>query len=79
MTFIDASKKGNVQLHESGMKTIILPNGEEKIDATRYAWDRDDILHKCIELAFQYKMLEDITGYKKEQNNDIDKTLRKIK
>lgn len=79
MTFIDASKKGNVQLHKSGMKTIILPNGEEKIDATRYAWDRDDILHKCIELAFQYKMLEDITGYKKEQNNDIDKTLRKIK
>ena len=47
------------------------------IDATRYAWDRDEIIHKCIDLAFQYKMLEDITGYEKEYTNKL--TIRKIK
>ena len=79
MTFIDGTKKDKVQIHESGLKTIILPDGREMIDATRYAWDRDDILHKCIELAFQYKMLEDITGYEKSTSKETDKTLRKIK
>ena len=78
MTFIDKTKKDQVVTHDNGIKTIVLPNGYEMIDATRYAWERDDIIRKCIELAFEYKMLEDITGYSK--NNDrIDENHRTIK
>jgi len=66
MTFIDKTKKDQVIEHENGMKTIALPNGLSMIDATRYAWERDDIIRRCLELALEYKMLEDITGYSKE-------------
>ena len=35
-------------------------NREEMIDASRYAYDKDIIVHAAIELAMQYKMLEDL-------------------
>ena len=49
------------------------------IDSSRYAWDRDEIVHKCIDLALKYKLLEDITGYRKSKEQTYDETLRKIK
>ena len=76
MTFIDSNQKEKI-ITNGKQKTIILPNGKEMIDSTRYAWDRDEIIHKCIDLAFQYKMLEDITGYEKE--NTKQTSIRKIK
>lgn len=57
--------------------SIISPYGEF-IDASRYAYERDDVITKCMELALEYKMLEDITGYSKN-NNSIDETSRMIK
>ena len=47
------------------------------IDATTYAWDRDDIIRKCLELAMQYKMLEEVTGYSKN-NDKIEEETRTV-
>lgn len=61
MTFIDPAWKDKVEVDEKGKKTILLPNGDIKIDATRFAWDRDAaVVHPALKLAIQYKMLEDI-------------------
>lgn len=61
MTFIDSTWKDKVEFDENGKKTILLPNGDIKIDATRFAWDRDAaVVHPALKLAIQYKMLEDI-------------------
>lgn len=61
MTFIDAAQKEKVKVNENGKKTIVLPNGDIKIDATRFAWDRDAVVvHPSLKLSIQYKMLEDV-------------------
>lgn len=61
MTFIDATKKDKIEVDKNGKRTIILPNGDIKIDATRFAWDRDEVVvHPVLKLSIQYKMLEDI-------------------
>lgn len=78
MTFIDAVHKDKIEVDEKGKKTIMLPNGEVKIDATRFAWDRDEaIVHPALKLAIQYKMLEDIMQYNK-QNESEKAYVRKI-
>lgn len=60
MTFIDPAQRDKVEGNENGKKTILLPNGDVKIDATRFAWDRDAaIVHPALKLTIQYKMLED--------------------
>ena len=69
MTVIGSSHKSEVHEREDGKRTIILPNGVEMIDATKYAFLRDDVIRKCLILALQYKMLEDITGYSKNNEN----------
>lgn len=61
MTFIDPSKRDEIKVDENGKKTIVLPNGDIKIDATRFSWDRDEVVvHPALRLSLQYKMLEDI-------------------
>jgi CubicO group peptidase (beta-lactamase class C family) len=61
MTFIDPAQRDKVEVDENGKKTIVLPNGDVKIDATRFAWDRDSaVVHPTLKLTIQYKMLEDI-------------------
>lgn len=73
MTFIDSAYKENVLVDSNGKKTILLPNGETKIDATRFAWDRDDaVVHPALKLAIQYKMLEDIMEFNKENEEEIE-------
>jgi hypothetical protein len=73
MTFIDPVQKDKIQIDEKGKKTILLPNGDVKIDATRYTWDRDPIVvHPAIKLAIQYQMLERIFSYEKEINKRIE-------
>lgn len=60
MTFIDPAQRDKVEVNGNGKKTILLPNGDVKIDATRFAWDRDAaIVHPALKLTIQYKMLED--------------------
>ena len=62
-------------LKDSGEKVVTLPNGREVIDASRFAYDRDEaIIHPAIELAFELKILEDILEIKdldKEENSTI--------
>ena len=61
MTFIDPAQRDKVEINEYGKRTILLPNGDVKIDATRFAWDRDAaVVHPALKLTIQYKMLEDI-------------------
>lgn len=47
--------------------------GRQIIDASIYAWNRRDITDKCIELAIQEKMLEEILG------RDLDKVREDVK
>ena len=71
MTFIDHVQKDKVQVLENGKKIIVLPNGDVKIDATRFAWDRDEVVvHPALKLSIQYKALEDIY---KLMNEKIEK------
>lgn len=75
MTFIDADKKDLVKTDDFGKKSIILPNGKEMIDATRYAWDRDAALvHPAIKLAIQYRFLEEIV---KNYGEKLENTVKK--
>ncbi len=79
MTFIDASKKELVKTDDSGRKSIILPNGQEMIDATRYAWDRDaTLVHPAIELSMQYKFLEKIYEDEEKENSKEYNVVRTI-
>lgn len=78
MTFIDADKKHLVKTSFNGKKMIELPNGLNMIDATRYAWDRDETLvHPVIRLAIQNRFLEEI--YKKELENKNESRLVKTR
>ena len=79
ITYIDKAQQDKDFITSDGAKRIFLPNGGTMIDSSRYAWDRDEIVHKCIDLALKYKLLEDITGYRKSKEQTYDETLRKIK
>lgn len=73
MTFIDPSQRDKVEVDENGKKTILLPDGSIRIDSTRFAWDRDEVVvHPALKLAIQYKVLEDILEYTKEQEKDTE-------
>lgn len=77
MTFIDPSQRWRtIQNDVLGYKSIILPNGYEMMDASRYAFERDEVIRCCIELILQYKMLEDITGYSKDIIEENHKTIK---
>ena len=77
MTYIDAAHKDKVKVDENGKKTIILPNGQEMIDATRFAWDRDSVIvHPSLRLAIQYKMLEDFYELSNEKIEEDSKSIR---
>lgn len=61
MTYIDKEKRELIKSYPNGKKTITLPNGEEIIDASRYAWDRDEVLvHPVIKLSIWYRFLEEV-------------------
>lgn len=71
-TFIDPSKREFVTENEYGKKTLVLPDGSEIVDATRFAWDKGQIINPATELVLAYKILEDVVGYKQdyvEENN----------
>ena len=65
-------------IKHNGFNSIILPNEYEMIDSSNYANLRGNIIIKCMELAIEYKMLEDITGFSKD-NNYIEESSTVIK
>lgn len=76
MTFIDPIHKDKIKIDEFGKKTIMLPNGKNLIDATRFAWDRDYlIIHPTLKLSIQYKMLEDIFTFMNEKIKPKEKII----
>lgn len=79
MTYIDPVHRDKVETDENGKKTILLPNGDIKIDATRFAWDRDKaVVHPSLKLAIQYKMLEDVYSYLNGVELNQSETVKKI-
>ena len=77
MTFIDAIHKDKIKIDENGKKTILLPSGQEMIDSTRFAWDRDSVIvHPALRLAIQYKMLEDFFELSNEKIESNNKSIR---
>lgn len=78
MTFIDPAQRDKVETEENGKKTILLPNGQTMIDATRFAWDRDAVVvHPALQLAIQYKALENILNYSKV-DEDVNENVRHL-
>ncbi len=75
MTFIDPTQREKVTVDEKGKKEIVLPDGSVKIDATRFAWDRDEVaVHPALKLAIQYKMVEDLYTLMNEKVEIDEKT-----
>ena len=71
MTIIDPTHQDKIKTDEFGKRTIILPDSRELIDASKFAMTRDEaIVHPCIELALQYKILEDIIGKKEIEQEE---------
>ncbi len=71
---INAQSK-KIITNENGEKVVILPSGRVVIDASRYAFERDDaIIHPSLELAFKLKILEDILNIK-EVKKESSRTL----
>lgn len=67
LVYIDPSRKDELITLENGKRILKLPNGEYITDATRYAWERDKIVHASLSLSIKYKMLEDFYALTKEK------------
>ena len=68
MTFIDPVYRDKIEINEKGKKTILLPDGSRKIDASQFAFERDEVIvHPALKLAIQYKILEDICPCEKRE------------
>ena len=73
LTSIAENQKWRIIHNDNALYKSVLSSNGEVIDATRYAFERDDVITKCMELALEYKMLEDITGYSKN-NCKVDES-----
>lgn len=70
ISIVHPSRRNEIKTDEFGRKTILLPNGEEKIDTSRFAQERDSaIIHPMIKLLLQYKMLEDFLEIKEDKKS----------
>ena len=58
--YVDPAYRQFSFMDSNGCKRIMLPNMEEKIDSSRYAYEKDLLLSAAVELSMQYKMLEDL-------------------
>jgi len=82
MTFIDPSQRDKIETLDSGKKIITLPDGSVKTDATRFAWDKSEVvINPVLNLVIQYKMLEDfyIAFNEKIESKENTKIIEKTK
>lgn len=74
VTFIDAVHNDKKYVDENGKRTILLPNGDIKIDTTKCAVDRDNaFVFSAVELAIQYLMLEKVYAFEKIINKEEER------
>ncbi len=75
MVFIDPTQEDKVKVDDKGKRTIVLPNGEEKIISERFAWDKSEaVIYPISKLALQYKMVDDIYKLMNEKLVQDEKT-----
>ncbi len=78
LVYVDPSQKDKLITDENGKRGIILDTGEEIVDASTFAWDRDvAVVHPALKLTIQYKMLEDIIKMTNERL-DEEENVRSI-
>lgn len=75
VTYVDPTMRPTLETDEGDKKMILLPNGERKIDASKFAWNKDSIKIPASKLVLQYKMLDDILGYHREQESSITRNI----
>lgn len=76
MIFIDGTHKVT-KVNDSSI--IILPNGTEMKDSSKFAFHKDEIISKVYELALMYRMLEEKKEVKKDKNKiKVKEYTRKI-
>jgi len=66
VTYIDPSIRQEFLVFQDGKEMIALPNGDLKIDASRFAWHKDAIKIPASKLVLQYKMLDELLGISHE-------------
>lgn len=77
MTYIDPSIRPSVELEESNKKFIILPNGERRIDASRFAWNKGTVIYPALRLVMQYKLLDEILKNNLKTEKEITRIITK--
>lgn len=78
LSFIPKERQEEVVTDKWGRRSILLPNGRNVTDSTRFPWEKDEIVHAMQALAIQYKILEDIQGASKQNIKPVAKTLRLV-
>lgn len=58
----------NIKIDEHNKKTFVLPNGEEKIICNNYTKEKEVLVRLALDLALQYKLLEELIPSKKEMH-----------
>ena len=72
MAILQPGRKSEIIKDTKGMESIILPNGNKMINATRFAWDRDSyVVHPALRLSMCYDFLEKV--YSIKENNFSEK------
>lgn len=75
VTYVDPTIRPTVEVDEGDKKMIILPNGERKIDASKFAWSKDSVKIPASMLVLQYKMLDDILGYSRDRETSVTRNV----
>lgn len=75
VTSIAREQESNIIFDGNKRKTIVIPNGDIKVDTRNFASARDEVVHTAIKLAIQYKTLEYFLNY----NNEIDVEEKKVR
>ena len=75
VTYFYQTIRPTVEVDEGDKKMIILPNGERKIDASKFAWSKDSVKIPASMLVLQYKMLDDILGYSRDRETSVTRNV----
>ena len=76
MVYVDSAQSQNVETLDSGLQIVHLPNGEDRVNSSRFAWEKDEgIIRPALALALQYRFLEHV--YELELSKKTEKNYEK--